>query len=245
MTATLKPRDAELLSAYLDDALNAQQRTLLEKRMAADSLLQSELEDFRQLRQLLRAVPMRRSPRKLTLTPEMVPARQSLAAFNWLRYSSAVAAIALVLMFVVVDLAPRIPMAYRVAEPMAEVAMEAPAADGAPLTRSPIINWGNPAPYGMGGGGGGGVDGMGGGPVAPEMKAIPMDSTQPQVPSASPVPLDEASPILGIGAEESTSVEPIVRRMPTLPVTLWIEIILAMTALATGLAAWLLRKKSN
>ena len=68
----LNPDTAELLSAYIDDALSADERRDLEARLRAEPALQQELDTLRQTVALMRALPERKAPRDFTLTPEMV-----------------------------------------------------------------------------------------------------------------------------------------------------------------------------
>jgi len=246
MTRTRFPRDAEFASAYLADALNPRERARFEQRLASDSTLQSELNDLAELRTLLHAVPRRRSPRRLTLTPEMVPSRKGIPAFPILRFTSAFATAALAVLLVFVEVLPGIPMATRGAAPMMESAQGIQDSGPTAYSKSPIINWGA-APLGMGGGGGGGMDGFGGGPVeaapldakiAPEQ---PMADAQPDAqPDAAPIPLAETSPILGVQSPQTPVRQPSV---PAIPTTRLVEFGLAIVALGTGLAAWLTHRK--
>lgn len=59
--------DLELLSAYLDDQLDASSRAALETRLAADPDLQRELEGLRATVALVGGLPQLRAPRPLTL----------------------------------------------------------------------------------------------------------------------------------------------------------------------------------
>ncbi|MCA9893487.1 MAG: hypothetical protein KC615_10915, partial [Anaerolineae bacterium] len=68
----LTDRDAELLSAYIDDALDADTRTSLEARLEQDADLRQELRSLQQTVALVRSLPDVRAPRNFTLTPEMV-----------------------------------------------------------------------------------------------------------------------------------------------------------------------------
>jgi len=242
MTLTRFPRDAELTSAYLADALNPRERARFEQRLASDSALQSELNELNELRALLHAVPLRRSPRRLTLTPDMVPSRKGIPAFPIFRFTSAFATAALALLLIFVEVLPGIPMASRAVAPMVESAQGIQ--DNAPTaySKSPIINWGA-APLGMGGGGGGGMDGIGGGPVEaapPDAKIAPEQPMANAEPDAEPIPLDETNPILGVQSPQTP-----VRQPPSsgIPTSRLVEFSLAIVALGSGLAAWLTRRK--
>jgi hypothetical protein len=61
--------DLELLSAYLDDALPARERGVLEARLAADAALQAELRGLRETVSVLRTAPQLVPPRSFTLDP--------------------------------------------------------------------------------------------------------------------------------------------------------------------------------
>ena len=68
----LTDRDAELLSAYMDNQLDAEQRSVLEARLAAEPDLRRELRSLQQTVALVREMPTLRAPRDFTLTRDMV-----------------------------------------------------------------------------------------------------------------------------------------------------------------------------
>ncbi len=68
----LDDRDLELLSAYIDNALTAEERAGIESRLAADAALRQELERLRLTKNLIGALPMLQPPRPLTVTRAMV-----------------------------------------------------------------------------------------------------------------------------------------------------------------------------
>jgi len=68
----LDDRDLELLSAYIDNALTAEERAGIESRLAADAALRQELERLRLTNNLIGALPMLQPPRPLTVTRAMV-----------------------------------------------------------------------------------------------------------------------------------------------------------------------------
>jgi hypothetical protein len=81
-------RDAELLSAYLDDQLSPGERAKLERRLQTDSHLRSTLNGLRHVKTRLTDLPKIKPPRNFTLTPQMAgrPARRPsplIPALNW------------------------------------------------------------------------------------------------------------------------------------------------------------------
>lgn len=71
----LTDMDYELLSAYLDDALTAEERTRLEQRLVAEPDLRRELSALRQTVALIKQLPAIKAPRDFTLTPAMLAAK--------------------------------------------------------------------------------------------------------------------------------------------------------------------------
>ncbi len=69
MTASF--RDVELLSAYLDGQLDSNESARLESRIKSDESLRAILDDLREARGILRQLPQRRAPRNFMLTPKM------------------------------------------------------------------------------------------------------------------------------------------------------------------------------
>jgi hypothetical protein len=104
MTKQLSLHEFEILSAYLDGELTAQEQSRLERALEHSSELQQALDELRRTRIILRSASRLRAPRNFTLTPEMVgglkPARKSFFGFNALRFSSALASVLLVLTIV-------------------------------------------------------------------------------------------------------------------------------------------------
>jgi anti-sigma factor RsiW len=72
--------DILLLSAYIDDALTADERATLEQRLSADPALRDELESLRTTASLLHDLPSVAPPRSFTLDPEQVQPRRSFLA---------------------------------------------------------------------------------------------------------------------------------------------------------------------
>lgn len=121
--------DSEALSAHLDGQLNAAEQASWETRLRSDAAMRRAFEDLRATRELVRALPPRRTPRNFTLTRLMVSRKPPLpAAYPLFQFASAVATALLVVTWGANVLAPR-------------------------LSRAPAA-----AVYGVGGGGGGGPE---------------------------------------------------------------------------------------
>lgn len=71
MSRPISPREWETLSAYLDGQLSRSAQARLEQRLNQDAELRQALEELRQTRFLLRSQPKLRAPRNFTLTPTM------------------------------------------------------------------------------------------------------------------------------------------------------------------------------
>ncbi|MCC6616733.1 MAG: LPXTG cell wall anchor domain-containing protein [Anaerolineae bacterium] len=101
-------RELELLSAYLDGALDESERQALEARLAHDAPLQRELDLLRETKQLIGALPTLRAPRNLTITQRTQQRRQQpLVLSPWISSLSAVAAaFMLIAGFVLLNRAP-------------------------------------------------------------------------------------------------------------------------------------------
>lgn len=68
----LTEHDAELLSAYINGELTADEAATLEQRLTEDAFLRRELAALRQIVSLIQALPEVKAPRNFTLTPDMV-----------------------------------------------------------------------------------------------------------------------------------------------------------------------------
>lgn len=211
----LSNTDWQLLSEYLDGQISARDKAALEKRLQTQEELRAGLDELRQTRALLRSVSKQRVPRNFTLTAAMV---EKVRPRPWLRlipalnFTSAAAALAVIVVMVVNFL----PGAMPAAAPAAPAASDAPsimAAESQPevaLTPAPmggtpvIIQWGG----GLGGGGGMGGDTVS---AAPEMQAMPQSEVARDfkgAPGAEPLPpqsgLEMAAPALTATPEQQT-----------------------------------------
>src|SRR5574340_13804 len=204
--AKLSSREWELISAYIDGELNAQEKARLEERIKISPEYQQAIEGLRRTKAILQKAPVRKVPRNFTLTQaDVQPARlpRWIPTMQW-----ASAAVALVAGFLFasqmipgfVSQKTNAPAAMESAaptqSPLAETAPQPMAAD---QTAPEVIYWGG-APMlsgavGMGGGGGGAPDcssagamcgggaGVGGGIDAP---ATEMPFPQPPIPNSLP-----------------------------------------------------------
>ncbi len=206
----LSPQEWQLLSAYLDDQISANERIQIEKKLASEDTFRQALQSLRQTRTVIRSMPRRRVPRNFTLTPEMVAARRMPRLFPVLRFGSAFAAVAAVILFAV-QLFPL--MAMGAAAPtQASAALEMSVVEAPAGTEPPLIYWGTPGgevEKGMGGGGGGFAGGMGGG--APDsvygMPSLPSNQFEIPQPTSQPGVGAAAEPQTTLPAEAAPSVE--------------------------------------
>lgn len=204
----LSSKEWELISSYLDNELNAQEKARLEERFKTHSEYQEALDGLRRTKAILQKAPVRKVPRNFTLTQADV---QPVRRYRWaplMQLSSA--AVALVAAFLFAwQLAPGFaglrqqPSNELTSAEPTEGVMEfaAPEATGkaAAMETPEIIYWGGaPLPsggIGMGGGGngcggagamcgGGAADGIGGGGAG--APATQMLFPQPPIPNPLP-----------------------------------------------------------
>jgi hypothetical protein len=120
MMTQITPRDWETLSAYLDDQLGVQERNELESRLVRDPALNRGLDELRSTRMILRSLPKLRAPRNFTLTPSMagqkVGASTTTGAYPLLRLASMLAT----LFFILVSAGG---LALRISQPAQTVVM--------------------------------------------------------------------------------------------------------------------------
>jgi len=252
------------LSAYLDNALPAQDKARLEERLKQEPELREQLENLRRTKIILSYLPRIKAPRNFTLTPDMVTVRRKKRQplFTALRLASSLAAILLVVLFgvelIVGGSLQDIPLTA--SEPMMEAARVA----DQEATPEPLIIWSEP-----GVGGGAAVEGMGGDssiseepmqemePPQPETEAeeeaLPQEQPEAEVESfgLEDEATDGKNLILGINPDEGGEI--IDRSAPetqpeeapfSLPVTIrWLQIALAAIALIGALTLLVLRKR--
>ena len=104
----MKPRDVELLSAYLDGQLNPSDSARLEARLQTDRELVAVMDDLRAARGYLRQLPKRRAPRNFTLTRKMVGLNPPLPrSYPVFRFTTAIATLLFFLTYGLNILAPQ------------------------------------------------------------------------------------------------------------------------------------------
>src|SRR6266508_6470094 len=96
----LSDADLELLSAYIDNRLTADERAALEQRLRNEPALRGTLDDLRGTVTLLRGLPPLTPPRSFTLDPAAFAPRPS-PLFGWLRLGATLASVLLALTFAV------------------------------------------------------------------------------------------------------------------------------------------------
>jgi hypothetical protein len=130
----LPESDLELLSAYIDNQLTIAERTALDKRLAAEPLLRSELDELRATRRVLRDLPALPPPRSFTLDPATVKQTRSFFPWRWaLQLGGGLAGLALVALFSLqFFLSGGGGAAYQAAPASEQMAMAAPTTAPAP-----------------------------------------------------------------------------------------------------------------
>jgi len=203
----ISPSEWQLLSAYLDDQVSSDERIQVERKLESDDAFRQAMLSMQKTRLVLRSMPRRKVPRNFTLTPDMVPARRTFQLFPLLRFSSAFAAIAAVVLFAVQLLPGMLNASSQMAAP---AAVDVTAAENSSGPVPPMIYWGGPpAVTGKGGGGGGGggaaqvyPGGMGGG--APDtVFGVPSDAATPGIQFEIPQATSPAG-IGGVAVLEAT-----------------------------------------
>lgn len=265
MTAQLNHHEWEKLSAYLDGRGSRAERERMAQWIARDASAQDALSALENTQAVFRALHHRTAPRNFRLTPDMVKPPAWFPAFNILRTSSALAAVALAALLV----ADYLPFRISDAVPQAPASTEMSAmilSKKAEPGGAMIITWGGiPAMGAYGKGGGGGAEatvmGIGGGAgPAPAMEpAVPaplLDSSAKQTTEESgrttviePTPLEGSEPLLGIApAEErgkiiSTSPNILSIAESTIQRPSWLVLALTGIALSGALGAWVLWRR--
>ena len=97
MKPQISPRDLKYLSLYLDKLLTPVEQQRLEKRLQESKPLQQALDELRETRRVLRAMPKARAPMNFTLTPQMVGNRPPRQAYPVWGFVSAMASFLFIL----------------------------------------------------------------------------------------------------------------------------------------------------
>ena len=255
--------ELNMLSAYLDNALEAKEIEKLETRLEKESELREKLKNLKQTKILLSRLDRVPAPRNYTLTPDMVKVkgRKNQPLFTTLRLASSFAAILLVALFGVQLLlrGGLRPTGMQSDAPMFEAAQVEDES-----TPEPLILWAEPGTGGAAseGYGGGGPESMAEESFIPEEPVAEEEAPaeEPALPEEQPesenMPPDEAlegsSPILGVNPEQSGKIlersQPGVEEQEVTPdwsrVIQWAQISLAVIAVGGGVTLWLLRRKT-
>lgn len=229
---TLSSKEWELISAYLDDELSAQEKARLEERLKTRPEYQEALEGLRRTKYILQKAPVHKVPRNFTLTAADVQPVRTPRWVPLMQWSSAAVALVAVFLFAT-QLMPGFPGFQKtsgdlLASAPEESAMEMAAPEAAAVAQATpeIIYWGGPPPaYGSAGGLGGGVGGgdggicsqpgamCGGGADAPVATQMPF----PQPPIPNPLPdlqTPSSAKVAGVPSEPLAGTGPVLGVRP-------------------------------
>ncbi|MFN7036477.1 MAG: anti-sigma factor family protein [Bellilinea sp.] len=167
MKEQLNSRDLILLSAYLDGELDPREKARVEALLQSNPEAKQTYESLQRTRAVLRSAPLRKVPRNFTLTAAAVQPRRPFILIPALRFSSVLATLIAVWMFVSQLLPGMATRPLMASEP----AMESQAVTGTETMRimaapesaqetaqepPPVVYWGGPpSPPAMGMGGAG------------------------------------------------------------------------------------------
>ncbi len=235
MNGKLSPRDYEALSAYLDGELSPKECARLKFELQSDEKIRKELSEIKKTRTMLRSQPRLRAPRNFTLTPQMAgvrshaPARPG--AYPVFRLASMLAALFLIVVmvgdFVGSSMQPT------------TIAMSETSGQAAPAFPG----------FGMGGGGGGGSSSEPARPVPQEAVEVQPEVSAAAAKDAAQSPALSSDAALQAPDSEQSQPENTLRSTAEKQVqTVWpilriLQVVLALIAVATGLAALVLRRK--
>jgi hypothetical protein len=244
MTMRISHRDLEAISAYLDGQLTKREQVRLEARLQKEPGLREAYEQLHHTRAVLRRLPVMRAPRNFTLTQQMVKARKSPApAYPVLRLASVLATLMFVLVMVGDLMTPR-------GVALAPV-LESPAEEGATLMQVPTVTeeaFLEAAPAAE-------ADAEsqktmtedqveGETEAAPGMMELAAATPEPTEAVLRAPPAAGAEPTVGADSPEADTQERETVLSPSPTRNYWriFEVIFALAALATGLAAAFLRR---
>ena len=95
MKKQISERDYEMISAYLDNQLGAQERAILEARMKVEPELSQAFQDLGKTRLMIRSLPRLRAPRNFTVSAKTLEVRPIMRLAPMLGLTSAIASILL------------------------------------------------------------------------------------------------------------------------------------------------------
>jgi hypothetical protein len=274
MNNPILEKDLELLSSYLDGQLSLSEESQVLERLDSESAFHDTYEKLERTHLLLRSLPQHPVPHNFTLSPDLNKKKRFIPSFfQFFRLSSAVAALALVVLFVI-DFFPFTTQPI-LTQQVEMVQVPAAAAPVAKSNEPPmIIIWGSSQPEVLGKGGGGG-NGQGGAnsayaipqpDIAPpglsnEMAVPPIQPISPKLaPSLAAPPADAMTapetaiggtgPILGIppsderGSILSTlAIHPVSVTTEKINAIRVFELMVGAFALIAGIIAFLLKKR--
>jgi hypothetical protein len=219
MKAPITPRQWELLSAYLDGKLSGKDLDLIQAQLYTSPELKKALSEIKQLKRILRSMPVKRVRRNFTLTAAQAqPGRRSIFVPVF-RFASLAASLALIALLAIEFLPGLFNLSAAAPKASEAPMLMASAAEQQPTELPPVIIWNGYVPNSTGTGnmvGAEGKGGGGGGGIVSGITAItptPAPSISSEiVPVTPPEPLGVQPPISPTPAPTSTSVE---RTLPT------------------------------
>lgn len=243
-TPPISPREFEQLSAYLDGQLDARAADQVKRDLHQRPELQRALDDLTRMHMLLRAVPRRRVPRNFTLKPEMVPARRRVSSRPVLSLglASILATIFLVfsvlLEFVPEPMLSAVPAAPQAADSGTQLNQAEPTGSAemkvAAATPEPTLAAREPSSTRKS--------------AQPETEPPPGADLQPQATPLPPEQTDQppqalmgAPPTAEPDAASAPGAAPL--RSEARKTLTWLQTLLVVLALGTGLAALYLRRR--
>jgi hypothetical protein len=230
MGAPISPPDLERLSAFLDNQLPAGERNRLQARLLAEPDLKAALEALRRTRATLRAAPRLRAPRSFRLSPDMAAPAAPGRLFPALRMTSVLATFLLAALLTgELALAGLRGLPLGAAAPVAE---EPFAAAQAPVGEAGEMETAAPTDS----------TAVGAEPAEGEMTLMAAPTETPPGPPELAAPADQNGAFPD--AAEFREVSPLAEASPPAVSPLRAaQIALAALALASGLAAWRLRRR--
>jgi hypothetical protein len=190
MRTKLSSRELQLLSAYLDGELSKKDQKRVERLLSDHPAAISSLEKLRQVKSVIKLLPIHKVPRNFTISTEDVSRSLIPNLAGVLRYASAVSAVLLIVViaFDFISSYQSAPVELGFARSNAEIMFEEKSI-GSVEEEAPIIIWHPAAPptgegYGIGGGrGGDGDSDLQHEMLLPDVNIAPSDDQAEEVPS--------------------------------------------------------------